>query len=124
LGLDRYAKSSVRFGEGVVCNPGIAFGLVLPRPALMVLSGFFLCLAVAVFVYFWRLSRWGAVFGAALVVSGALSNLWDRLAYGCVRDFLWIASFFPGFNLADAGIVVGTLVLLFLSAQEEGSAAR
>ncbi|MCI0340094.1 MAG: signal peptidase II [Planctomycetales bacterium] len=57
-----------------------------------------------------------AAFG--LVFGGALGNLWDRLWFGGVRDFLdvhWERDFtWPTFNLADAWIVVGIALVLLL----------
>lgn len=56
--------------------------------------------------------------GLALVIGGALGNLYDRIAYGSVIDFL---DFFigthhwPAFNIADSAVFAGAC--LFLIAQ-------
>ena len=50
----------------------------------------------------------------ALVLGGALGNLYDRLAYGYVVDFLefYVGSFhWPSFNIADSAISVGVALL-------------
>ncbi len=50
----------------------------------------------------------------ALVIGGALGNLYDRLAYGYVIDFIDCYVGFrhwPAFNVADSGITVGILLL-------------
>ena len=52
----------------------------------------------------------------ALVLGGALGNLYDRLVYGYVIDFLdffWNGSHFPAFNVADSAICVGAAFLLY-----------
>ncbi len=49
--------------------------------------------------------------GFALVVAGALGNVGDRLARGYVVDFIHVAHW-PVFNVADAAIVAGALVLI------------
>lgn len=52
----------------------------------------------------------------ALILGGALGNLYDRLTLGYVVDFLdfhWSGMHFPAFNIADAGISVGAAVLIF-----------
>lgn len=49
--------------------------------------------------------------GLALALGGALGNLVDRLACGAVRDFIDVG-FWPTFNLADAGITVGAVLLV------------
>ena len=52
-----------------------------------------------------------ARFGIALVSGGALGNLGDRIANGGVTDFIAV-DFFPYiFNLADAAIVTGAILL-------------
>lgn len=51
----------------------------------------------------------------SLVIGGALGNLYDRLAYGHVVDFIhvhWGPSYFPAFNIADSAISVGAAMLL------------
>jgi signal peptidase II len=52
--------------------------------------------------------------GLALILGGALGNLWDRLFSGRVVDFLlfYIGSYqWPAFNVADSAIVVGAALL-------------
>lgn len=51
----------------------------------------------------------------ALVLGGAVGNLFDRVAYGHVIDFILVhwqdRWFFPAFNLADSAITVGAIML-------------
>ncbi|MFB8831143.1 signal peptidase II [Azotobacter sp. CWF10] len=57
---------------------------------------------------------WLAV-ALALVLGGAVGNLFDRVAYGHVIDFILVhwqdRWFFPAFNLADSAITVGAIML-------------
>lgn len=49
-----------------------------------------------------------------LILGGALGNLFDRLVYGHVIDFIsvhWQQSYFPAFNLADSAITVGAIMM-------------
>ena len=78
---------------------------------------------------------WGRLYTAALglVLAGAAGNLWDRVAYRGVRDFLAfsLGSYhWPTFNLADAWLTLG--IVAYLAAtwraarrgkQEEGAGA-
>lgn len=42
----------------------------------------------------------------ALVLVGGLSNLADRIIFGCVRD-IFLVSWFPAFNSADVYLTIG-----------------
>ena len=57
-----------------------------------------------------------------LIVGGALGNLLDRLREGVVTDFIKLPDW-PAFNVADASITIGVVVLLLLVGRR-GSAAR
>ena len=51
----------------------------------------------------------------ALVIGGAIGNLYDRIAYGHVVDFIhlhWGEHYFPAFNIADSAITLGAGMLL------------
>lgn len=101
-------------------NAGVAFGLFSDSPApwktvlLIVVSTALLATVVAVV---WRSRRlpWEAGVGLALILGGALSNLFDRIRAGRVVDFLdvYFRSYhWPTFNLADSAIVVGAGFLI------------
>lgn len=49
---------------------------------------------------------------AGLVLGGAVANIVDRVGDGAVTDFLWLG-WFPTFNLADTGITVGAVGLVW-----------
>jgi signal peptidase II len=54
-------------------------------------------------------------FGLALVLGGALGNLYDRVTLGYVVDFLYFyyqQYAWPAFNVADSAICVGVGILL------------
>ena len=66
----------------------------------------------------WMLRRGGSrllLAGCALILGGALGNLWDRLAAGRVTDFLlfhYAGWSWPAFNVADSAITVGAALLI------------
>ena len=58
--------------------------------------------------------RWYCA-GLALILGGAIGNLWDRLALGHVVDFLlfhWQRWYYPAFNIADSAITIGAILLI------------
>jgi len=66
-----------------------------------------------------------AALGLALVLGGALGNLYDRIAYGFVVDFFDF-SFFPAvFNVADSAITAGAVLMAWGMREEaaDGNAA-
>ncbi len=93
-----------------VHNRGVAFGLLpgLPPLVLGLVAG---CLVLLVA---WRgsgpLERWQVGAGSALVLGGAAGNLVDRLRWGYVIDYIDLHRW-PVFNLADAAIVAGGVLL-------------
>jgi signal peptidase II len=101
-------------------NPGIAFGQLQEGGAFG--RWFFVVLAaaaaVAVLVYFVRTSRTDdRVLGAcALLLAGILGNLTDRVRLGFVIDFILVHAgqyHWPTFNVADASICIGALLLAY-----------
>ena len=67
-----------------------------------------------------RLPRrdWRQAVPFALIIGGALGNLVDRLRFGHVVDFVdvyWGSAHFPAFNIADAAISIGAVLLIVFS---------
>ncbi|KKQ88277.1 hypothetical protein A2W45_03325 [Candidatus Curtissbacteria bacterium RIFCSPHIGHO2_12_41_11] len=104
--LDQISKEFVQKYLEVSCNFGFAFGLgEASWPILLfvlVLVGYFLFKKKQNFLSF----------SLSLVIGGGIANLIDRLTVGCVRDFISVG-FWPSFNLADAAITFGVLLILF-----------
>jgi signal peptidase II len=100
-------------------NPGAAFSFLSQAGGWQ--RWFFIVVAVVVIIILivWlcrlaRSERWLAC-GLALIVGGALGNLWDRVAYGHVIDFIQVYYqqwYFPAFNVADSAITVGAVMVI------------
>jgi len=55
------------------------------------------------------------VFGFCFIIGGGIGNVFDRIVYGSVTDFMYIdLGFFNTqiFNMADVSIVVGSLIIV------------
>lgn len=102
-------------------NRGAAFSLFADSPAewkIVLLVSFSVLALIVVSTLLWRNSHALASTGVglALIMGGALGNLWDRLLRGRVVDFLlfYIGRYqWPAFNVADSAIVVGAALLAF-----------
>lgn len=102
----------------LVFNRGAAFSFLSDAGGWQ--RGFFIAVAIgaaALILYLLRRhagERWFAL-GLALILGGALGNLWDRIALGHVVDFLlfhYRGWSWPAFNVADSAITVGAAVLI------------
>jgi signal peptidase II len=102
-----------------VHNPGAAFSFLSDAGGWQ--RWFFIALSsvVSVLISIWLVRlpaalRWQAI-GLALVLGGAVGNLVDRVLYGYVIDFLDVyyrSWHWPAFNVADAAITIGAVILL------------
>jgi signal peptidase II len=99
-------------------NTGVAFGLASDVPPV-VLALVASAIVLLLLILGNRL-RWpGSSLAIGLVLGGALGNLVDRILRGSVVDFIAVP-YWPTFNLADAAITVGVVVLLVGSLRSGG----
>jgi signal peptidase II len=121
LGLDRVLKNLAlglhalggpNFGFQLFRNSGLVFSLPTPLPVAVFLM--LLGLVAVVFMMIrWRQPNGFPVWAAALMAAGAFSNIFDRLRFGFIVDYLWLGSWMPIFNLADLALAAGLVVLIF-----------
>ncbi len=108
-------------------NTGFAFGLFHGSNVGWLISLVAVAAIVAMAVLISRAERVPEVVGFSLIAAGAAGNLIDRLlrgdgiADGFVVDFVKIPVI-PNFNVADAALTVGVIVLLALSLRAEAHA--
>ncbi len=100
------------FSLVMVWNKGVSFGMFASTQAFMpyVLGVVALGMSVLFLCWMWRATSLLAALPLAMIVSGALSNVWDRVRFGAVADFLDFhigATHWPAFNIADSCIVLG-----------------
>ena len=126
LRCGRIEISSI-FDLSMLWNRGISFG-TLQSDGLMrwVLVAVTTGIAIGFAYWLTKAQRWLTALSLSLVIGGAIGNLVDRVRFGAVVDFLdfsgpWFGVYIGGFplgfpwvfNIADAAITVGA-VLLFL----------
>jgi signal peptidase II len=137
IALDQASKhwivASFREGEVLPLTPFASLVLAFNRgAAFSFLAGgggwqrwFFAVIAVVASVaMLWFLRRGGRPLfcaGLALIIGGALGNLYDRITLGHVVDFVllhWRGWYYPAFNVADSAITVGATALILDSFRE------
>lgn len=103
-------------------NEGAAFSLFAdstsPHAVRWGLAAFAIAAALIILGILYRIGNRFTMttVGLALILGGALGNLYDRALYGSVIDFIEVYIFgyhWPDFNVADSAVVVGAC-LLFL----------
>lgn len=104
-------------------NRGAAFGILSTAPEAVrvtVLIGLALLILGLIAMMLWQATRagseapWLQRLALALVLGGAVGNLWDRILAGSVTDFLqvFLGTYeWPSFNVADSGISVGAVLM-------------
>ena len=101
-------------------NSGVAFGIFNDstsewRTTLLVIAS--VAAVAVVSVMLWRsrnLDRL-TLFGLSLILGGAAGNVFDRIVWGKVTDFLllYVRDYqWPAFNMADSAIVIGSGLLM------------
>lgn len=137
VAVDQLAKALVRGGMAVgerrdvvgsalrlvhVENDGVAFGRFSGSPVLVALV---VAVAVgALLVYASRhLDVPGIWLPTGMLLGGAIGNIADRLARGSVTDYVRLPHW-PAFNIADASITIGVVVLLVVVERDTRRAAR
>ena len=102
-----------------VTNDGMAFGLSFPggKHVLLIMT---ILLTGFIVGYLWKEKNGHPLikYGLALILSGAIGNLIDRLLYGKVVDFLdlMIGNFhWYIFNIADSSVTIGMILFIIHS---------
>lgn len=93
-------------------NDGVAFSVSAGGPRLVVIV---IAVAIVAIVAFFvtHVERRLLWLPAGLMVGGAVGNLADRIRDGAVTDFIKLPHW-PAFNIADACITLGVILLLFV----------
>jgi len=148
IALDRWSKlwivHHIRIGHARVIIPGVfrlthvlntgaAFSLFegSTSPAMVrnMLIAFSVLAVIVVLALLWKYGRQFSLisFSLALILGGALGNLYDRVRYGHVVDFLEVHIVhyhWPDFNVADSAICIGACLLLIEMLRPQHGSSR
>lgn len=99
-------------------NKGVSFSMLTSDNQYMpyVLIGVALILSAIFFYWLMITNSKMTAFPLVLIVAGAISNVWDRVRFGAVADFLYfhVGTYgWPAFNIADSCIVAGVALLAY-----------
>ena len=105
------------FNIVMVWNQGVSFGMFSNDSAMgpILLSGLSLVIAAIFLVWLFRSTSRLQSIAIALVISGAIGNVIDRMRFGAVIDFLDVhvmGYHWPAFNIADSAICIGVFLLI------------
>ena len=100
-------------------NPGAAFSFLSDQGGWQ--RYFLIAISLLAILYIpWLINQYKKniliVIGLLLILGGAIGNLYDRISYGYVIDFIYLhfAEFYwPAFNVADSAISLGVLLFLY-----------
>lgn len=102
----------------MVWNRGVSLGLFQMEgdTGRWIITLLTAVIAIGLAVWMWRAVERHLVIALGAIVGGAIGNIWDRIQYGAVADFIHLHAFgwsFWVFNVADSAITLGVLTLLW-----------
>ncbi len=112
IALEGVVKKFFFFNFSFFPNQNIALGIPLSGIFLYFLLTVVILLVVLMLVKAYRKEKTVDVFSWTMILAGAFSNVFDRFKYGSVVDYFDL-SFFTVFNLADAMIFIGVVILVW-----------
>lgn len=106
------------FNLVLVWNRGVSFGMLDSDSAAApyLLTGLAAAISLALALWLRRVDDRLLAAALGLVIGGAVGNAVDRLRFGAVLDFVdlhWAGFHWPAFNVADAAISIGVMILLY-----------
>jgi len=104
------------FHMTMVHNTGIAFGLFKDQGVVFIFIPIIAIILLIFNIYYYRqndeaLSR-EYIIAFSLILGGAIGNLFDRIVFGYVVDFIDFRVW-PVFNIADSAITIGAMIIAF-----------
>jgi len=96
----------VSLRQEMLCNSHGPFGIFFPS---WVFLGIALGILIGIGIFYQKIPSLFYGWPLFLIVVGGLSNVFERVVFGCIIDFVSVFSFFPVFNIADSMITLGVV---------------
>lgn len=98
-------------------NYGVSFGMLNSATEISkwLLPSIIIIIIAGLLVWLLKADNLRQSIGLGFIIGGAIGNLIDRIRFGAVADFLDIHILdyhWPAFNIADAGITIGALLMI------------
>ena len=90
----------------------------IPKLILLIIFPIVVLVAVSIYTYTDKKLDNLSLVGFSLIIGGGVANIFDRVVYGSVTDFLYInLGFFKTgiFNIADLSVTTGIILILIAS---------
>ena len=91
----------------------------IPRIILLIVLPVVVLISITVYTYIEKTLDKISIIGFSLIIGGGIANIFDRIVYGSVTDFLYInlgGIFKTGiFNIADLSVTTGMILILISS---------
>lgn len=93
-------------------NTGAGWSILSDHTLILTIFSALMVVGMIVLLVFFRPKNWIYTIGFALVFAGAVGNLFDRIVFGAVRDFICLEFInFPIFNVADICLTIGAILI-------------
>ena len=91
----------------------------IPRILLLIVLPIIVLISITLYTYLEKTLDQTSIIGFSLIIGGGIANIFDRIVYGSVTDFLYIdlgGIFKTGiFNIADLSVTTGMILILISS---------
>lgn len=98
----------------LVSNTGIAFGFFKDQGIVFIIIPFIAIILLIFNIYYYRQSNEALsrtyIVAFSFILGGAIGNLYDRIVFGYVIDFIDLRVW-PVFNIADSAITIGAIII-------------
>ena len=91
----------------------------IPRVLLLIVLPIIVLISITIYTYIDKALDQISIIGFSLIIGGGIGNIFDRIVYGSVTDFLYLdfgGVFKTGiFNIADLSVTTGMILILISS---------